>query len=67
MRIVDKPEPYAVEKMVISNTEKILTRAAEIDHMAWAYPLRERLQKRRNQSYAQARDEFILSVRDTLP
>jgi hypothetical protein len=56
----------AVEKMIISNTEAILNRAAEIDEVAWMFPLRSRLNKRREASFRQAKDEFILSVKDSI-
>lgn len=56
----------SVDAMIASNRGKIQTRAAEIDHMAWAHPQNVRLQKRRKESYAQARNEFILSVKDTI-
>lgn len=56
----------SVDAMIASNRGKIQSRAAEIDHMAWAHPQNARLQKRRNESYAQARNEFILSVKDTI-
>lgn len=55
-----------VEAMTIRNTEQILTRASDIDFVAWLSPLKARLQRRRNESYAQARNEFILSVRDSI-
>jgi hypothetical protein len=61
-----RSKAVSVEAMILRNTEQILTRAAEIDEVAWMFPSRQRLNRRREQSYAQARDEFILSVRDSI-
>jgi hypothetical protein len=61
-----RSKAVSVEAMILRNTEQILTRAAEIDEVAWMFLSRQRLNRRREQSYAQARDEFILSVRDSI-
>lgn len=43
---------------VLSNTESLLARAAEIDPVAWTCPLPRRTESRRTRSYAQAVKEF---------
>lgn len=53
------------EHQILSNTESILERAAQIDPAAWKSPLPDRMQARRNRSYKQAAEEFKSNARRT--